>query len=669
MENLKRIIELMTKKKGQIQRDYFIPEIWNCSGYDKYSTSGNRPGEININPYDFLMYSLEKIMGNAGLNGGTDSSNLKDQSLCGKTIYSMLPRMFTAWNHYDEEVKPGTLLKAIALLPYLKSFGIDIIYTLPVFKYSSMYKKGELGCPYAIKDIYRLDPELHDELLGEYNDDLLETEFKAFVEACHLLGIKVIIDFVFRTVARDSDLIAKHPDWFYWIDLKLKDTFTAPTVDSLKHPTPVVNNIILKKLYSSPSAKNCLKAFRNPPDSMDMAEWEAVQAKGLKSNENILEQVEKQFGITTVPGFSDVVNDIQPAWSDVTYLKFYYDRNEEAEKYIDRSQPPYILQDGVKLGYYPGSRVNTELWEYISGVIPYYQEKFGIDGARIDMGHALPPELNRDIVKRAKDIDPSFVLWSEEFNENNSQKAREDGFQFITSGLWGEYKNYLKPGFPKRLYEILNKSVIPVTGALETADTPRAAYRYEKAILEQIIFVNYFIPNTIPLINNGQELMEIQPMNLGLDNSEDGRLLLDKADPMYSKLAFFDNYRMHWLNSDAHYIGEILKKGCELRSRFLHLILGKESAIMPKAKQLSKKALFVGYYDAQTGDNVFLLANRDLTRKARIRVNEYFPEQLTKQGICIFPVYSNIEKGNRRRKISGWLELEPGELLIACINN
>ena len=34
------------------------------------------------------------------------------------------------------------------------------------------------------------------------------------------------------------------------------------------------------------------------------------------------------------------------------------------------------------------------------------------------------------------------------------------------------------------------------------------------------------MPNAVPFINSGQELLEVQPMNLGLDNSEDGRFVL-----------------------------------------------------------------------------------------------------------------------------------------------
>ena len=112
-------------------------------------------------------------------------------------IYGLFPRMFTAWNHYNNDICSGTFLKAMCLLPYFKRMGINVIYLLPIFKYSLNYKKGETGSPYSIKNIYELDENLHDALLGPMDSSLLESEFKAFVEACHILKIKVMIEFVF----------------------------------------------------------------------------------------------------------------------------------------------------------------------------------------------------------------------------------------------------------------------------------------------------------------------------------------------------------------------------------------------------------------------------------------------------------------------------------------
>lgn len=101
-------------------------------------------------------------------------------------------------------------------------------------------------------------------------------------------------------------------------------------------------------------------------------------------------------------GFADTINDPQPPWTDITYLKFYEDTTKEAEKYAKgKNIPPFIAQDGVKCSVFPGKKPNIKLWEYIKEVIPYYIE-MGIDGARIDMGHALPVKLNEDIIKNVK---------------------------------------------------------------------------------------------------------------------------------------------------------------------------------------------------------------------------------------------------------------------------
>ena len=68
---------------------------------------------------------------------------------------------------------------------------------------------------------------------------------------------------------------------------------------------------------------------------------------------------------------------------------------------------------------------------------------------------------------------------------------------------------------------------------------PRFAWRYrDKRLRELLILLNYFLPNTVPFLNNGLEMAEIQPMNLGLDNTEEGRFVLEATDPLYGKLAF-----------------------------------------------------------------------------------------------------------------------------------
>jgi pullulanase/glycogen debranching enzyme len=129
-----------------------------------------------VDPCDFFAACIEKAL----REGGTAQEPGGRKRLTESVIYGMLVRSFTAWPHHDaSEVCSGTFLKTMALLPLLRRYGVDIVYLLPVFSCSDRYKKGTLGSPYAIKDIYSVDAALHDPLLGENTGELLETEFWA----------------------------------------------------------------------------------------------------------------------------------------------------------------------------------------------------------------------------------------------------------------------------------------------------------------------------------------------------------------------------------------------------------------------------------------------------------------------------------------------------------
>ena len=671
MENVSSLlllIELLKSNNKDSSKKIYIPEEWNHSCYKNFETDLARKGEILVNPYDFISFNVEHILKQANCQSG--KTNIK--SIGKSTIYSMHVRMFTAWNHYDgEEITGGTFLKSICLLPYLKQLGTDIIYLLPVFEHSIKYKKGEKGSPYAIKNIYRLDPELHDNLLGEYSDQSINLQFKAFVEACHALGIKVMLDFVFRTVSRDSDLIVEHPDWFYWIDIRYNDNFSTPLPARIKKPK-VINEKTMKYLYKSKQLNDYLSKFTNSPEKIDKKKWENIVKLHKATGANILDLIEKEYEITTVPGFSDVLNDIQPPWTDVTYLKFYFDISENAKKYINPTDnmAPYIMQDGVCLNVNSGEIKNQELWDYTIGVIPYYQNEFKIDGARIDMGHALPGELKRAIISSVKEINKDFILWSEEFNPEKSEDAQKDGFNFISGYTWGIYKEFEKPCFNKKLLsELLLRSAIPVTAALETPDTPRAALRFgSRDKLHLLLMLNYFIPNAVPFINNGMELLEVQPMNLGLDNNEEGKYVLDKNDKMYGKLAFFDNYQMHWLNEERLWMKEILINAYALRNKFIDLVSNNEYYIDLSNIVKNKKLTVLLYYNKACNKGLIFAANRSFVSRAKLKLEEIlsFCIRNTSEIGNIHIVYpEHREKSKTVINIKN-IYLSPGEVNIYC---
>lgn len=667
MENINKILDLIKSKKDKSECGYFIPEAWKPSEFGLYKRCDSRKGEIAVNPYKFIEWCIEKeILAYTGDRGYRDSSSVNPTE---KVIYGILPRVFTAWDHYEKgRICYGTFIKSICLLPYLKSMGVDIIYLLPVFKTGEKYKKGDTGSPYAIKNIYELDKNLHDELLGEFNEKLLETEFKAFIDACHILGFRVLLDFAFRTVSRDSDLILDHPDWFYWIDLKYAERFSVPVIEKINKPVPV-NDETMAYLYESKNLKEYLSKFTWSPDKIDKRKWEKLVQLHKKTGKNILELLENEFGITTVPGFSDVINDNQPIWSDVTYLRFYYDNHVKARKYVKESTPPYIMQDGVCLKLNRGEKENLTLRKYITGVIPYYRDNFGIDGARIDMGHALSADLNKEIIDKAKEGNNFFILWSEELYPQRAKSACDDGFHFISGNLWSVYKSFNKPGFDKFLVEnTLMNAEIPMTAALETPDTPRAALVHQNADrLKQLIIINCFLPNTVPYINNGQELIKIQPMNLGLDNTNEGRFVLDKDDPMYGKLAFFDNYRFHWTDGGQIPVKDLLTDAFNIRKEFSNIISKKENFILNKEVIKTNKLLCLCYYDESLKKGFFLIANKGLKTRAEVNLSQIYKEPVFKKKNRIKLIYSKWKRCNMVINPEKEIILEKGGVIIGII--
>ena len=669
MKNLLTILDKLREKRDTFKGSYYIPSDWNVIGYEDFRQVDN---EILVNPYDFMVYTIENgILKNADkrkkYNKPLDANEQKPVNIIKSTVYSMMPRMFTCWDHYKTgEVLQGSFIKSLCLIPYLKQYNIDIIYLLPVFKYSNKCKKGGLGSPYSIKNVYELDENLHEELLGDVSQDMLNTEFKAFVEACHIMGIRVMVDFVFRTVARDNDLIVEHPEWFYWIDLKYKDTFGVFKVPDVEPISPVsVENI--HNLYKARELKSYLDQFRDAPNEIDSYKWRQVLERYNDTGENILDLIESYFNITTAPAFSDCLNDTQPAWSDVTYIKFFFDRNEVAKKYVSDDVPPYILQDGAKLSVFPATEKIDKLWDYVEGVIPFYQDEYMIDGARVDMGHALPKELNEKIVKLAKKKNKNFILWSEEFHPEKAKEAKEAGFHFISGGLWSIYKEIQDATFNKALLlENLMLSDLPIAAAIDTPDTPRAALmHHNKTELELIVFLNNFIPNAVPFITNGSEVMEIQPMNLGLGNTPAGQYVLPKKDPMYGKLAFFDEYSIHWGTEDAKWMSEVIKKASYLRQEYIDIISNKDNFVVQEETQRHYEFIFFVYYDEKKKEGVFFLANRKLDHWIEVNIGEILPMSLKEKKVSLVYAGGNLCDVEYNQFINKGLM--PGEVIIGTI--
>ena len=254
MSSLNKLKDIL-RQQEQLHRypiNYTIPELWDCDHIAVQS--GGLPvgnGEIIVNPYRFFADLIDHWLKDRDASDAatpyyrhhTLPKELRKGNWIRQSfIYSCMIRSSGSWDH-DRSGKleeadlyglqeNGTFVKTLALLPLLKKMGIDTLYLLPVMKYSRKNKKGELGSPYSVKNFFELDSSLKDPMTCDQMS--VDEEFQALVEACHLLDIKVIIDIIPRTNAIDSDLIAEHPDWFYWIESNELEGYRPPLVPGVE---------------------------------------------------------------------------------------------------------------------------------------------------------------------------------------------------------------------------------------------------------------------------------------------------------------------------------------------------------------------------------------------------------------------------------------------------
>ncbi len=105
---------------------------------------------------------------------------------------------------YTEE---GSFQAFAKHLPRLKAMGVEILWLMPITPISQKERLGSLGSYYACSSYTKINPEF-----GNLND------FKQLVETAHLLGFKLIIDWVSNHTGWDHHWTFEHPDWY------LKDT-------------------------------------------------------------------------------------------------------------------------------------------------------------------------------------------------------------------------------------------------------------------------------------------------------------------------------------------------------------------------------------------------------------------------------------------------------------
>lgn len=528
-ERLRKIHQFLMTQRGRQIDSIWIPEVWNECDYKEIEDSKN--GEIRVNPVDFMLHQLEYVFDLSSQFFLFEHSNL-DESV----IYCSLVRYTSAWDYgHQGELQSGTFFRTIILLPLLKKMGVNILYLLPVTKYSRLNLKGDIGSPYAVYDLFALDEQLHDPLLDGLSDFTIHDEMAALVEACHLLDIKVVVDFIPRVTAKNSVVIEEHPDWVYWMKLDQLEGFCPPNIPELgffEECTPDK----LETVYRSAETPNFLSKFSVPPNEMNPSLWQALKERAKETGEELLTLVEEEMGITTSPAHSDWINDVQPIWTDITFYRLYKDVSPQTKPYISADQAPYVLFDTIKCNYYPALEPNRELWDMLIDAVTFNLETYGIDGFRIDIGHVLPTALLEEIFEKIKEIRPQAILISEDLFNRNHRKAAQTGYNIMLGSGWNIMTDITVDTLQGYLRE-LPELAIHVFACSETADTPRITSRGGTPLARMMSVFNYFLPNAIPYLTTGMEVNEEQPLNCGLGDNTQGAEI---------PRAFFNKLAINW---------------------------------------------------------------------------------------------------------------------------
>lgn len=552
------LIEEILKEKYLLTKNekfnYHVPILWLCRNTRKLDKK-----IVKVHPYKFFLDSISCIN---KIKPTKTMFTRNGEWTRDAVVYNLFVRVGTAFNHSrngmldmpvnDEGFREtGSFLKAIAILPYIKSLGANTIHLLPITSIGIDGNKGTLGSPYAIKNPYEIDQNLCEPNIGVG----AEIEFAAFVEAAHKLKMKVVVEFVFRTSAKDADWIREHPEWFYWIRDDVEDRQVGSN-DESKYGPPIFSQQELEKIFASVSEGNFEDLV--PPHKIyrDMFTKPPAKETIRKEGSRLIGVLEDGTRVRIPGAFADwPPNDVQPPWGDVTYLKLYNHPNYN-----------YIAYNTVRMydaNLAKKENINQPLWDKIVGIIPHYQRTFGIDGVMIDMGHALPMDLKQKIIKTAREVNSDFAFWDENFSV--SEKSKKEGYNAVIGHAWSVEHNVV--ALKKMLYNFSADGYpIPFFATPESHNTPRAAARFNSVKFSKYTWViNNFIP-AIPFIHNGFEIGEKFPINTGLDF---------KVEELYlypsNKLPLFSEYAFNWESKDE--FTSFIKKISSLNKKYKKTIL------------------------------------------------------------------------------------------------
>ena len=134
---------------------------------------------------------------------------------------------------------------------------------------------------------------------------------------------------------------------------------------------------------------------------------------------------------------------------------------------------------------------------------------------------------------------------------------------------------------------------------------------------------------------------------------------------MYGKLAFFDEYSIHWGTQDGIWMSEVLKKASYLRHKYIDIVSNKDNFVVQEETQRHYEFIFFVYYDEKKKEGVFFLANRKVDHWIEVNIGEILPVPLKEKKVSLVYAGGNLCDVEYNQFINKGLM--PGEVIIGTI--
>jgi glycosidase len=226
--------------------------------------------------------------------------------------------------------------------------------------------KGKAGSPYAVKDYFDVCPDY------AIDPDRRLEEFRALLQRCAVVGLKVVIDFIPNHVARS-----------YQSDVRPDLSFgTSDDSSAFFHRD---NNFFYVQPSQDPSG---------PPLRLPTAHMPGCSGHFMPEQEHV--KVTGNNAVTFSPGIND--------WYETVKLNYGHDflTGRDTSDLPPLGTPPEYVPD---------------TWRKMDEIIAYWQQ-MGVAGFRVDMAHMVPLEFWTWLIERAHRRVPDVYFFGEAYDND-----------------------------------------------------------------------------------------------------------------------------------------------------------------------------------------------------------------------------------------------------------